>query len=331
MKAMALTMGEPAGIGGELTLKAWSAREKEALPPFFVVDDPARLKAIDSDIPIQIIDRAEQAIEVFDKALPVLPIKLAEPAIVGTLNQKNGNAVLESITRAVDLCMNGEAAGLVTNPIHKAALYDIGFNHPGHTEFVADLCRKENNKPEIPVMMLAAKDLRVVPLTVHIALGDVPLAVTQDLIIERVRIVNEALKIDFEIEAPRIAVAGLNPHAGENGKMGLEDQEVIAPALDVLKAEGIKATGPHPADTLFHAQARAKYDVAIGMYHDQVLIPLKTLDFHGGVNVTLGLSVVRTSPDHGTALDIAGKGIARPDSLINAIKMAAQIAQNRQG
>ncbi len=325
MKPIALTMGEPSGIGGELTLKAWVAREKEGLPPFFVIDDPARLKEINPNIPIQIIERAEQAIEVFDKALPVLPIKLEEPVIVGTLNPKNGQAVLESITRAVDLCLNGGAAGLVTNPIHKAALYDIGFKHPGHTEFVADLCSKN----ETPVMMLAAKELRVVPLSVHISLSEVPSAITPELIFQKLRIVHKAMKQDFKIETPRIAVAALNPHAGENGKFGLEDQDVIAPALDVLKAEGITVTGPHPADTLFHEEARARYDVAIGMYHDQALIPLKTLDFYGGVNITLGLSVVRTSPDHGTALDIAGKGVARPDSLVNAIKMAAEIARNR--
>lgn len=330
MKAIALTMGEPAGIGGELTLKAWAERKKEGLPPFFVIDDPARLKNINPDIPIQIIECAEQAIDVFDEALPVLPIELAESVMVGTLNPKNGKAVLESITRAVDLCLNGEAVGVVTNPIHKAILYDIGFKHPGHTEFVADICSQRSNERETPIMMLAAKDLCVVPLTVHVSLSDVPAMITQELICKKLRIVNESLKRDYKIASPRIAVAGLNPHAGEGGKFGLEDQGVIVPALDVLKAEGIEVSGPHPADTLFHAEARAKYDVAIGMYHDQALIPLKTLDFYGGVNATLGLSVVRTSPDHGTALNIAGKGIARADSLINAIKMAAEIAQNRQ-
>ena len=324
MKPLAVTMGEPAGIGGELTLKAWQARETQQLPAFFAIDDPARLKVL-GNTPIQEIDSPAQAVEVFDKALPVLPIVLAEPAIVGTLNPKNGAAVLESIERAVELSIQGEAAGVVTNPIHKAALYDIGFNHPGHTEYVATLC----GKTETPIMMLAAQELRVVPLTVHMPLNQVPVMVTQDLICKNLRIVNEALKQDYKIASPRIAVCGLNPHAGENGKIGLEDQEVIEPALAVLKSEGIDVTGPHPADTMFHEEARAKYDVAIGMYHDQALIPLKTLDFHGGVNITLGLSVVRTSPDHGTALDIAGQGIARPDSLINAMKVAAEIAKNR--
>lgn len=325
MKPLAVTMGEPAGVGGELTLKAWALRQEHALTPFFVIDDPERLRAIDADTPVQKISQPKEASSVFDKALPVLPIQLKEEPILGTLNPKNGEAVLESIRLAVELCMKGEASGIITNPIHKAALYNIGFNHPGHTEFIADLC----NQNETPVMMLAAKDLRVVPLTVHIPLKEVPQAVTEDLICKKLRIINNALKTDYKIASPRIAVAGLNPHAGEEGKIGEEDQKVIEPALLLLKSEGIDVTGPHPADTLFHEEARQKYDVAIGMYHDQALIPLKTLDFHGGVNVTLGLSVVRTSPDHGTALDIAGKGIARPDSFINAIQVAAQITENR--
>lgn len=326
MTPLVITMGEPAGIGGELTLKAWSSRQEHSLLPFFAIDNPERLKAIDSKVPLAEITAPQEAMDVFDKALPVLPVDLPEQAVLGTLNPKNGQTVLESIERAVGFCLNDEAAAIVTNPIHKAALYDIGFNHPGHTEYVADLCGKN----ETPVMMLTSKDLCVVPLTVHIPLGQVSQAVTQDLIVQKVRIINESLKAGYKIASPRIAVCGLNPHAGENGKIGLEDQEVIEPALLLLKSEGIDVTGPHPADTLFHEQARKNYDVAIGMYHDQVLTPLKTLDFYGGVNVTLGLSVVRTSPDHGTALDIAGKGIAKPDSLINAIKSAAEIAKNRE-
>lgn len=324
VKPLVLTMGEPAGVGGELTLKAWENRREHGLPVFFAIDDPARLRAL-GDVPVQEIDHLAQAEEVFDNALPVLPLSLAEPAIVGSLNPKNGAAVLESIERAVEFCMAGEAAGVVTNPIHKAALYDIGFNYPGHTEYVAALCGQD----ETPVMMLSAKDLRVVPLTVHIPLKQVSQVVTEDLIKEKLRIVNESFKRDYKIASPRIAVCGLNPHAGENGKIGLEDQDVIAPALLLLKNESIDVSGPYPADTLFHDEARQNYDVAIGMYHDQVLAPLKTLDFYGGVNVTLGLSVVRTSPDHGTALDIAGKGVARADSLVNAIKTAAEIAKNR--
>lgn len=318
-------MGEPAGIGGELTVKAWKARGEYGLNPFFTIDDPRRLSALAPDMPIEVIDAPEEAMAVFNKALPVLPIDLSEPAVAGTLNPKNGQTVLDSIKCAVDFCLSGEAAGVVTNPIHKAALYDIGFAHPGHTEYVAELC----GKGETPVMMLAAKDLRVVPLTVHIPLNQVSAMVTEDLIFEKVRIINSSLQKDYKIDTPRIAIAGLNPHAGESGKIGHEDQEVIEPAIKKLQSEGIKVSGPYSADTLFHEEARANYDIAIGMYHDQALIPLKTLDFHGGVNVTLGLSVVRTSPDHGTALDIAGKNMARADSFINAIKAASEIAANR--
>jgi len=326
LKPLAITMGEPAGISGELTCKAWKTASDNGLQPFFAIDNIARLKAIDPDLPIRQIHNPIEAPEVFQSALPILNIDLPAENIVGTLNPKNGGAVIGSIEKAVALSLSGEAAGVVTNPIHKAALYDIGFNYPGHTEFVAALCANH----ETPIMMLAADELRVVPLTVHIPLAQVPLAITQELIFERLRIVNQSLKQDYKIASPRIAVCGLNPHAGEDGKIGLEDQEVIKPALHVLKSEGIDVSGPHPADTLFHAEARKNYDVAIGMYHDQALIPLKTLDFHGGVNITLGLSVVRTSPDHGTALDIAGQGIANPQSLINAIKKATEIAENRK-
>lgn len=324
-KPIAITMGEPAGIGGELTLQAWHARQRENLPAFFCVDDPGRLRAIDPSIRIQQIDHPSQALDVFDEGLPVISLPLKEPAQLGTLNFNNGGCVIESIERAVGYCLDGAASAVVTNPIHKAALYDVGFDHPGHTEFVAHLCGGD----ETPVMMLAAKELRVVPLTVHVPLKDVPEAVTEALITEKARIVYQSLQSDFKIMRPRIAVAGLNPHAGEEGKIGGEDQEVIVPAIEKLQAEGLNISGPYPADTMFHAEARAGYDIALGMYHDQALIPLKTLDFHGGVNVTLGLSVVRTSPDHGTALDIAGQGIANPQSLINAIKMADEIARNR--
>ena len=325
IKPLILTMGDPAGIGGELTLQAWQNRVTQDLPVFCALDNVARLKSIAPDVPIQEISNPAEARDVFETALPVINIDLPAKPELGTLNPANGLAVIESIERAVAYCMQGKAGGVVTNPIHKAALYDVGFAHPGHTEFVAHLC----GKGETPVMMLTAQDLRCVPLTVHIPLKDVPQAVTQELLLEKSRIINKALQADFGLESPRIAVAGLNPHAGENNKIGFEDSEVITPAIEILKREGLNVTGPHPADTLFHVEARARYDLAIGMYHDQALIPVKTLDFHGGVNVTLGLSVVRTSPDHGTALDIAGQGIANPQSLMNAIKVAEQIAQNR--
>jgi len=233
--------------------------------------------------------------------------------------------VIESITRAVELSKYGAASAVVTNPIQKSALYDAGFKHPGHTEFLAELAGPDT----VPVMMLANSKLRVVPLTIHIALSDVPKQLTADLIIKRCRITAVSLQKDFGIGNPRLAVAGLNPHAGEDGAMGSEEQTIMAPAIEALRAEGLNVIGPLPADTMFHEEARANYDVALCPYHDQALIPVKTLDFHGGVNVTLGLPFIRTSPDHGTALNIAGKGIARPDSLIAALKMAAEMATKR--
>ncbi len=326
---LAVTMGEPSGIGGEIVIEAWLQRERQELPPFFLIDNPERIKALakqlGKEMPISVIDSPENALACFNGALPIISIDLKEPVELGQLNSVNGHAVVESIEKAVEFSMEGRASGVVTNPIHKGALYDIGFNYPGHTEFVAHLC----GKGETPVMMLATDELRVVPLTVHIALKDVSSSVTAELIEAKVKIIQQALIRDFGIEQPHIAIAGLNPHAGEGGKMGMEEIEVITPTIEKLQNAGLNVSGPHPADTLFHEDARGNYDVALGMYHDQALIPLKTLDFHGGVNVTLGLSVVRTSPDHGTALDIAGKGIARPDSLIEAIKLAGQIAKNR--
>jgi len=326
---IAVTMGDPAGVGGELTIKAWQARSAEKLTPFFAIDDVTRLKALAPDLPIKEITDPSQALKIFDEALPVLPLELPEAPVLGQLSPKNAHAVIESIQRGVEFCLNKKAGGIVTNPIHKAALYDAGFKHPGHTEFIADLCAAHTGAPITPVMMLAAQDLRVVPLTVHIPLKDVPSAVTKELLFEKVAIIDAALKADFGIKNPRIAIAGLNPHAGEGGSIGLEDQEVLEPAIATLQSEGFAVTGPHPADTLFHEEARAHYDIAIGMYHDQALIPLKTLDFHGGVNMTLGLPIIRTSPDHGTALDIAGKGIANAQSFINALKMAGQVRAHK--
>jgi 4-hydroxythreonine-4-phosphate dehydrogenase len=319
-KPLALTMGEPAGIGPEIKMTAWREAKAKAIPPFFVIGDPALYDGC------QEIETPEEALAVFKKNLPVLPLKLRHKAKAGTLDAANAEAVIQSIEQAVAFCHVDRASAVVTNPIHKAVLKEANFEHPGHTEFIAHLCGNIT-----PVMMLAAKDLRVVPLTVHIALKDVPESITQKLIVEKTRIVNAALKQDYGLEKPRIALAGLNPHAGEEGQFGREDIEVLKPAIAQLQSEGIAITGPHPADTLFHEEARARYDIALCCYHDQALIPLKTLDFHGGVNVTLGLPIVRTSPDHGTALDIAGKGMARADSLIAALKMAAKIASVRRG
>tara|TARA_B100000508_G_C11448464_1_gene272681 strand:+ start:99 stop:1097 length:999 start_codon:yes stop_codon:yes gene_type:complete len=329
VKPLVITMGEPAGIGGELTIQAWKQRHDRSFTPFFALDCPDRLRGLDLDMPIKVINTPEEVLSVFDEALPVLPLQLAEKPVLGQLNPKNSPAVIESIERAVTYCLNGEAGGVVTNPIHKAALYEAGFSHPGHTEFVGEICSQSCDKKITPIMMLVAKDLRVVPLTIHIPLKDVPQAVTADLLRHQCEIISKSLQTDFKITAPRIAIAGLNPHAGEDGKIGIEDRDVVEPAIKKMQDAGLNVTGPHPADTLFHEEARRKYDLAVGMYHDQVLIPLKTLDFHGGVNVTIGLPIVRTSPDHGTALDIAGKGIARADSLMNAIKMAEEMVNNR--
>lgn len=329
MKPIAITMGEPASISGELTIQAWKKRIERSFQPFFAIDCLARLKALDCDLPVVEISSPEDAVDVFNDALPVLKMALAEKPSLGVLNPKNAPAVIASIERAVTLCLEGHAGGVVTNPIHKAALYEAGFNHPGHTEFVGQLCSDYKGESVTPVMMLAAKGLRVVPLTVHIPLKDVPAAVTGELLEKKCEIITQALQEDFKIASPRIAVAGLNPHAGEEGTIGLEDRDVLMPAIHRLKAQGYNVSGPYPADTLFHEEARAQYDIAIGMYHDQALIPLKTIDFHGGVNVTLGLPIIRTSPDHGTALDIAGQGIARADSFMNAITMAQEMAKNR--
>lgn len=326
---LVVTSGEPAGIGGELTIKAWKNRKKLNIRPFFTIDCPNRLRKISVDLPIKEISSPEEAVAVFDDFLPVLPIKFQKIPENGMLNPKNAKAVIKSIKMAVDFCLKGQAGGVITNPIHKSNLYEAGFSYPGHTEFIADLCSKHFGKEITPVMMLAAKDLKVVPLTIHIPLQDVPQAISGKLIKEKCQIIDKSLKADFKIDTPRIVIAGLNPHAGEGGKIGLEDQEIITPVIEEMQKCGLNVSGPYPADTLFHEEARANYDLAVGMYHDQALIPLKTLDFHGGVNVTIGLPIVRTSPDHGTAIDIAGRGIARADSFINAIKMASEISENR--
>jgi 4-hydroxythreonine-4-phosphate dehydrogenase len=322
---LALTMGDPAGVGGEITAKAWQALRGG--PCFFALDDPGRLRALATDLPIREIAGPEDAASVFADALPVLPIALAAPAVPGRPDPANAPATIGAIEQAVALAMSGRAGGVVTNPINKAVLYDAGFRHPGHTEFLAAL----THAPNRPVMMLACPALRVVPVTIHVSLRAALAALDTAAIVETCRITHAALRRDFGIVAPRLAVAGLNPHAGEGGAMGDEETTIIAPALAALRADGIDASGPWPPDTMFTEAARARYDVAIGMYHDQVLIPLKTLDMHHGVNVTLGLPLVRTSPDHGTAYDIAGTGTADPRSLIAAIRLAGDVAAARRG
>ena len=318
---LALTMGEPAGIGAEIAAKAWRA-VRAAGPPFFLIGDPRQIRGT----PVARITRASDALPAFDQALPVLPLDLATEVRPGHPDPANALAVIEAIERAVQLALLGEAAGVVTNPIQKSVLTAVGFPHPGHTEFLGQLAGQ--GRP--PVMLLACPGLRVVPVTVHLALSEAVRRLSTAMIVEHGMIVASALRQDFGIEKPRIVVAGLNPHAGEAGTMGREDIEIVAPAVAALQAQGIAARGPLPADTLFTPRARASYDCALCMYHDQALIPVKTLDMDGGVNVTLGLKIVRTSPDHGTALDIAGRDLADAGSLIAALRLAAEMAATRR-
>lgn len=332
---LALTMGEPSGIGLDITLSAWNAREQHALPPFcFYGDGKAlaeRARALGCDAPIVPVSRADEAAAHFHHAIPVRAIPVAATVVAGAPDPLNAHAVITAIETAVSDVKAGYAAAVVTNPISKAVLYEAGFNHPGHTEFLASLAaRYWPGKDYHPVMMLSGKDLKVVPLTIHIPLSEVPRRITRPLIEETVRIVAAALTRDFAISRPRIAVAGLNPHAGEDGTMGREDIDIIAPALAALRIEGLDLVGPLPADTMFHDAARARYDAAICMYHDQALIPVKTLAFDEGVNTTLGLPFARTSPDHGTALSLAATGKASALSLIQAIKLAYSVAIARR-
>jgi 4-hydroxythreonine-4-phosphate dehydrogenase len=320
MKPLILTMGEPAGIGAEITAGAWRALHGSS-PCFALIDDATR----DFGVPVARISAPEEAGAVFGQALPILHRPLAVPVVPGQPNPAHAGAVIAAIEEAVALATSGRASGVVTNPIQKASLTAAGFPHPGHTEFLGELA----GLGVPPVMMLACPELRVVPVTVHEALAKAIARLTPEMIIATSRIVAAALKRDFGIVAPRLAIAGLNPHAGEAGTMGREEIDIIAPAIATLRAEGIDARGPMPPDTMFTALARPGYDAAICLYHDQALIPIKTIDMAGGVNVTLGLSIIRTSPDHGTALDIAGKGLADPASLIAAIRLAGELAQKR--
>jgi len=324
---LAVTMGEPAGVGGELSLKAWLARDPKSRP-FFAIDDPSRLAGLAASlglgVPVEEIAGPAGAAALFPGALPVLPIRLDAPVRLGHPDPKNAAATVRAIERAVALAQNGEIAGFATNPIQKKTLQDGGFRHPGHTEFLAELA----GGTEV-AMMLACPALRVVPVTIHLSLADAVRALTPEVIVRAGRLTAAGLRSLFGIARPRLAVAGLNPHAGEQGAMGDEELRIIGPAIEQLRADGIDVRGPAPADTLFHPAARATYDAALCMYHDQALIPIKTIDFSGGVNVTLGLPFVRTSPDHGTALDIAGTGRADPSSLIAALAMADDMARRR--
>jgi len=313
---LALTIGDPAGIGPEITCKAWQALRNSG-ECFFVIADPVFYPDA------ALIDSPSQAAKHFARALPVLPIDCV-PIAPGKPDVGTASTLIKSIDMAVKFAMGGQACGVVTNPISKEILYKSGFDHPGHTEYLAHLTGGAK-----PVMMLCAQDLRVALLTIHIPLQDVPAAITGDAITRTAKILHTALRTDFGIKTPRIAMTGLNPHAGEDGALGRAEIEILNPAATKLRAQGIDISDARPADTLFHAEARRSYDAVLAMYHDQGLIPVKTLDFHGGINTTLGLPIIRTSPDHGTAFDIAGRDIARPDSLIAAIKAARAISDWR--
>ena len=321
-RPIALTCGEPAGIGPEVAVAARIAVGSTV--PFFWIGDPRHLPA---KARFEVIEAPSDALIVGPDVLPVLAHPFSSPATPGIAQADHAADVIAVIARAVELVTQGQASAICTAPIHKKALKDgAGFAFPGHTEYLAALAGVER-----VVMMLACPDLRVVPVTIHIALADVPKALTAAALEDNIRITHAGLIRDFGLTAPRIAVAGLNPHAGEGGAMGAEEIELIIPVLDRLRAEGMQISGPLPADTMFHAAARARYDVAVCMYHDQALIPIKTIDFAGGVNLTLGLPFIRTSPDHGTAFDIAGQGIADATSLIAALQMAQNMVTARGG
>ncbi|MGX7952143.1 4-hydroxythreonine-4-phosphate dehydrogenase PdxA [Tsuneonella sp. HG249] len=326
---LAVSLGDPAGIGPELIAEAWSRRENERLVPFAAIGGAGLLAAAAAsrglNVPVQRITSLGEATEVFPRALPVLDVRDGEWS-PGAPDRKGAEFALASLHQATALAVSREASALVTGPIAKSLLAQVGFDYPGQTEFVAAAC---GVAAQSAVMMLAGPQLRTIPLTVHIPLADVPASISIDLICHRARIAARSLAQDFGIAAPRIAIAGLNPHAGEDGRMGTEEARIISPAIAALQAEGILATGPHPADALFALHARGGYDVALCMYHDQALIPLKALDFDSGVNVTLGLPVVRTSPDHGTAFAIAGTGQASAGATIAAVRIAGECAARR--
>ena len=325
---LAVTQGDPSGIGPEIALKAWRARDAKTAP-WFLLADPKHIArtaaALGLDVPI-IEAPPAQASAAFATALPVVPLKASVIGAPGLPDPQDAPATLEAIERGVMLVRSGQASGLVTNPIAKNVLYKAGFHHPGHTEWLGELAEREwNTGPLRPVMLIWSDLLAVVPVTIHLALTRAIAELTTQAIVETARITAHDYRTRFGVAAPRLAIAGLNPHAGENGTMGREDIDIVAPAVAQLQAQGIDARGPLPPDTMFHAAARARYDVAICMYHDQGLIPAKTLAFDSGVNTTLGLPFIRTSPDHGTAFDIAGKGVANESSLIAAIALAARL------
>lgn len=328
---LALTLGDPAGIGPEIVVKAWRALRDQG-PPFFVVGDARALASAPASgsTPIRAISAPSEAETAFRDCLPVLDLPLRSPVVAGQPTPSAAPAIIRWIETAVGLALSRTVSGVVTAPISKAPLYEAGFKFPGHTEFLGELTAATRyDGARGPVMMLTAAGLRATLVTVHEPLRKVASKLSIDAIVNAGLVTAQALKRDFGVDSPRVAVAGLNPHAGENGTIGREEVDIVIPAVRALKDLGVDARGPSPADTLFHAEARETYDGVVCLYHDQALIPVKMLDFWGGVNVTLGLPIVRTSPDHGTAFDIAGRGIARADSLIAAIRLAADIARRR--
>ena len=316
---LAVSLGDPAGIGPEVIAKAWERRTAEAVPPFFAVGNCRAVKAV-WDGPIQAISDPAEALACFDEALPMFRIDGAGDAVPGQPDLDGAHSALDALELAVGLARSGSASGLVTGPVSKAQLYNVGFSHPGQTEFVAERCGVSR---DLIAMMLVGPTLRTVPVTTHIPIQDVPAALTCDLIVAKGRATARGLRRQFGIENPRIAVAGLNPHAGENGALGREEIDIVIPAIERLREEGIDIVGPLAADTMFYGRMRATYDAALCMYHDQALIPIKTLHFDEGVNMTLGLPIVRTSPDHGTAFHLAGRGEADPGAMIAALTTAA--------
>ena len=329
MLPLAITFGEPAGIGPDITLMAWRARRERNIPPFYLIADPdfiaQRARKLGFEVPLAPTTPRE-APTAFDRALPVVPLEMKATAAPGKPDDSSAPAAIASIRHAVADVLAGRGGAVVTNPVAKSVLYGSGFSDPGHTEFLGKLAKEHTGRAVRPVMMLWSDELAVVPVTIHLPLKDVPAALTTELIIDTARTVTRELSERFGVRRPRLALSGLNPHAGEDGALGREEQTIIAPAIKALQAERIDVRGPLPADTMFHPSARASYDAALCMYHDQALIPVKMLAFDRAVNVTLGLPFVRTSPDHGTAFDIAGTGKADPSSLIAALKLAARIA-----
>jgi len=322
---LAISLGDPAGIGPEVIAKCWDSRDEFRLPPFIAIGDPRSVAAV-WDGPIEIIDDPRQADSAFDLGLPLLQLNAPHTDVPGHPSVAGAHCSLDSLEIAVGLARSGSAAAVVTGPVSKEQLYAIGFQHPGQTEFVAERC---GVSPGNVVMMLAGPTLRTVPVTTHLSLSEVPRHLTSALIESRGRAALRGLQRNFGIPEPRLAVSGLNPHAGEGGELGREEVEIIEPAIAVLAAEGWRVSGPHPADTMFHTRARANYDAALCMYHDQALIPIKALHFEDAVNVTLGLPIVRTAPDHGTAFDIAGEDRADPRPMAAAIRMAVHNAMLR--